>query len=138
VDVLVTHRILREGFVDEDLFSGEIRGSDLTEQVTETLLQNIRVMAVDQRATSGIEDGEGIPIPRSVSLEVTPEDAQRVRLAGEVGRLSLALRSLEAGDEGGLPSLTRPKNLSQYDSGSVSAREKEQEPVRVIRGTSVE
>jgi pilus assembly protein CpaB len=136
VDVLVTHNVLREGFSEEDLMDLGAGSANLMEEVTETLLRDVRVLAIDQRSTAGIDDAEGVVVPRSISLEVTPQDAQRVRLAEEIGRLSLALRSVEEGQDGTVPSVTRPQHLTLHESSQDSAV-RESGAVRVIRGTEM-
>jgi pilus assembly protein CpaB len=63
-------------------------------QVTDVLLQNIRVIAIDQNA----QGANGQPIlGKTATLEVTPLDAQKLALAQQVGQLSLVLR--KAGSE---------------------------------------
>ena len=58
-------------------------------QVTDVLLQNIRVIAIDQNA----QGANGQPIVgKTATLEVTPVDAQKLALAQQVGSLSLVLR----------------------------------------------
>jgi pilus assembly protein CpaB len=53
------------------------------------LLQNVRVIAIDQEA----KNADGSPkVGRSATLEVNPVDAQKLALAQEVGTLSLVLR----------------------------------------------
>lgn len=139
VDVLITHKILREGFSEEDLFEEDAQSKDLIEEVTEMLLTDVRVLAVDQRATAGVANDKGITVPRSVSLEMPLQDAQRLRLAQEVGKVSLALRSLQDKDEPSATEVTRPKNLSSIladeEQGDVK---KLGSAVRVIRGTQLE
>src|SRR5262249_20702340 len=61
------------------------------ENYSEILLQNLKVLAVDQLAS---ERQEQPTIPKAVTLEVTPEQAQKILLATNVGRLSLTLRRL--------------------------------------------
>jgi len=73
VDVLITRKA-----------AGETGG-----QVTDVLLQNIRVIAIDQRAKNG--DG-GAKVGRTATLEVTPIDAQKLALGESIGNLSLVLR----------------------------------------------
>jgi pilus assembly protein CpaB len=64
-------------------------GGDRSGQVTDVLLQNIRVIAIDQKA----KNAEGTPtLGRTATFEVTPVDAQKLALAQEVGNLSLVLR----------------------------------------------
>jgi len=52
------------------------------------LLQNVRVLAIDQIAD---RSGQAKPA-KAVTIEVTTEDAQKVNLGASVGQLSLALR----------------------------------------------
>ena len=58
-------------------------------QVTDVLLQNIRVIAIDPNA----KNSDGTPaVAKTATLEVTPIDAQKLALAQEAGSLSLVLR----------------------------------------------
>ncbi|MCW3797174.1 Flp pilus assembly protein CpaB [Sphingomonas sp. BN140010] len=58
-------------------------------QVTDVLLQNVRVLATDQQA----DNPEGKPsVARTATLEVDPLDAQKLALAQQAGSLSLVLR----------------------------------------------
>lgn len=66
------------------------------EQVTEVLLQNIRLIAVDQDAN---ENSERPSLGRTATLEVSQTDAQKLALGGAVGTLSLVLRSVRAPQE---------------------------------------
>ncbi len=57
---------------------------------TDVLLQNVRVLAVDQLADDRTED----PAPaKAVTIEVTTRQGQKLALASSVGQLALALRS---------------------------------------------
>lgn len=58
-----------------------------------TILQNIRVIGVDQQ--SG-ENTDQPVVARTVTVEVTPDQGQRLALAQSAGTLSLTLRSLNA------------------------------------------
>jgi pilus assembly protein CpaB len=58
-------------------------------QRTDVLLQNTRVLAIDQTA----KNPDGTPlVAKSATLEVDPLDAQKLALAQQVGSLSLVLR----------------------------------------------
>lgn len=57
-----------------------------------TILQKIRVIGVDQRSD---ELNEQASVARTVTVEVTPEQSQKLALAQRAGTLSLTLRSLE-------------------------------------------
>jgi pilus assembly protein CpaB len=132
VDVLINHEILREDVSASDIHTKDDK--ELYEDVAETLLTNARVLAVDQRATGGVTEEGGIIIPKSVSLEVSPADAQRVVLAREMGRLSLALRSIKDKDTTETVAITRQPDLSQANEVVGSNRG----PVKVVRGVQIE
>lgn len=61
-----------------------------TESLSETVVQNVRVLAVDQTASS---DKNEPVIVRAVTLEVTPDDAEKLVLAKQRGAIQLALRN---------------------------------------------
>ena len=56
---------------------------------SDLLLQNIKVIAVDQVAA---DQKEKPSVAKAVTLEVTPGEAQQIALATEIGTLSLILR----------------------------------------------
>jgi hypothetical protein len=65
---------------------------------TRTVLQNIKVFAVDSWTDAeGKTDSKG-STAKAVSLLVTPEQAQKVTMCSEMGQIRLALRSLEDSD----------------------------------------
>jgi len=75
VDVLITRQV--QG------------GPNGAQQVTDVLLQNIRVLAIDQQA----KNPDGTPkVGRTATFEVAPLDAQKLALAQTTGSLSLVLR----------------------------------------------
>lgn len=59
--------------------------------INDVILQNVRVLGVDQDAN---EAKDQPAVARSVTLEVTPRQAQKLHLAQQVGTLGLALRNL--------------------------------------------
>lgn len=78
VDVLVTRTL------------PEIGGAGAG-QITDVLLQNVRVIAIDQDANDGASDPK---VGKTATLEVAQVDAQKLALAQQVGSLSLALRNV--------------------------------------------
>jgi pilus assembly protein CpaB len=58
--------------------------------LSETVVQNVKVLAIDQSATS---DKNEPVVVRAVTLEVTPEDAEKLILAEQRGSIQLALRN---------------------------------------------
>jgi pilus assembly protein CpaB len=70
------------------LITRQAPGTD-NRQITDMLLQNVRVIAIDQNAQGA--DGKPV-VAKTATLEVTPTDAQKLALAQQVGSLSLVLR----------------------------------------------
>lgn len=58
-----------------------------------TILQNIRIIGVDQQAD---ENNEQAAVAKTVTVEVSPEEGQKLALAQKAGTLSLSLRTLDA------------------------------------------
>ncbi len=126
VDVLVTHPIPKADVEEDDQEKDEV--------VTETLLTNVKVLAVDQRAQGETtEDGKKKELPSSISLEVSLDEAQKLRLAQETGYLSLALRSLEDKDQTEEARITYVKDLSRSDAYANQGNQA-RKSVLVIRG----
>jgi pilus assembly protein CpaB len=63
---------------------------DRQDVLSETVVQNVKVLAIDQSATS---DKNEPVVVRAVTLEVTPEDAEKLILAEQRGSIQLALRN---------------------------------------------
>ncbi|RME64447.1 MAG: Flp pilus assembly protein CpaB [Alphaproteobacteria bacterium] len=79
VDLILTHEVAVPG--------GNPR------QVSETVLHNVRILAVDQNTN----DQSNQPrISNTVTLEVTPKIAEKIAVLRQLGNLSLSLRSLAA------------------------------------------
>lgn len=99
VDVILTRR---EG-------SGEGQGGNSF--FSETILENVRVLAIDQ--TISEKDGKQVVVGKTATVELTPSQAERLALAKELGELSLALRSLaDSGDNA-------PANDDRTKNGTV-------------------
>jgi len=83
-------------------------------QYTDVLLQNVRVLAVNQLA----DDKTETPVvAKGVTLEVSMEDAQKLVLAANVGNLSLTLRQAGAGEG----DITRRVTISDLSTAPVVA-----------------
>ena len=80
--------------------------------VSETVVEKLRVLAIDGPETKPASAGHSFG--RTVTLEVTPEQAERINVAAELGKLSLTLRSITAVDGQTAPrspgSPSRPKS----------------------------
>ena len=73
--------------------------------VAETVLSRVRVIAVDQQIAQGAPTTSSLQsaavasrVASNVSLQVTPEQAAKIVVAGHLGRLTLTIRSID-GDQ---------------------------------------
>lgn len=66
----------------------------------QTVASDVRVIAIDQQLVQGATPGGTEQPARTVTLEVTEQQAERVSVATRLGRLSLAVRSAEAAKAG--------------------------------------
>ncbi len=67
--------------------------------VSETVLSDVRVVAVDQSIAQGaVAAGDNTTgrLARTVTLEVTPQQAERAALADRLGKITLAIRAADA------------------------------------------
>ncbi|HSG95147.1 MAG TPA: Flp pilus assembly protein CpaB, partial [Afifellaceae bacterium] len=67
------------------------------EVISYTLLQNIRVLAIDQTVEE--QDGERVVVGKTATVELDPGQVETIAAADEAGTLSLALRSVEDADD---------------------------------------
>ncbi len=65
--------------------------------VTDTILRNIRVLAIDQAVEE--KAGQKVVVGKTATLELTPDQAEALQLARQQGSLTLSLRSLTDSDD---------------------------------------
>ena len=90
VDVILTQEL------------GEGNASVGRRVVSETVMADVRVVAVDQSITQGAQaGGDAGPgkAPRTVTLELTQEQAERTVVAQHLGRLALTIRAAEGAND---------------------------------------
>lgn len=129
------------------ILSRSLDGSGARRFVSETVLSDLRVVAVDQRSSSEKKD---VLVPQTATLEVTPRQAEVVTLTSELGKLSLSLRSL-ASPEDAAASTGAVTRTWDYEATQISSprpasapaapRQATRHPaapatVMVVRGTS--
>lgn len=68
----------------------KIAGFDV--QVSETILRNVRVLAIDQTVEE--KNGQKVVVGKTATLELAPRQTEKLALARQRGSLSLALRSI--------------------------------------------
>jgi pilus assembly protein CpaB len=120
VDILLTHSIpeaLAARAGDKTMGTGR-------PSVTETLIPNVRVLAVNVRPAPG-KEGQVPTTPSSITVEVGEVYAQQIKLAEKNGTLSLALRSLKDRDD---RELVKPAMVADLTQVRVS----------IIRGASTD
>jgi pilus assembly protein CpaB len=81
VDVLLTRR---------DKAAEKLTGVE--KYVSETILRNVRVLAVDQSVEE--KNGQKVVIGKTATVELDPHQAETLALSRQLGTLSLTLRSL--------------------------------------------
>jgi pilus assembly protein CpaB len=107
------------------------RQIDKGQATTEVVLQNTRVLAVDQSAD---ERAAKAAVAKSVTLEVTTVEAQKVWLASSVGSLSLLLR--KAGETA--EAATRKITLNDLGSGDAPAEKSDTTTIVVTRAAATQ
>lgn len=77
--------------VDLILTQSVDRDNGVKLRASETVLQNVRVIGTDQRA----DDQENAPnLAKTVTIEVSPAQAEQIALLSDMGEMTLSLRSL--------------------------------------------
>lgn len=105
-------------------------GQGKQDRVSDIILQNVVVRGTDQVADT---DRNKPKVVRTVTLEVTPEEAQKLALATQVGQLSLALRNVASTEEERARTI---RVMDLIEAKKVGPARVRQEPtVRVRRGT---
>ena len=85
--------VLPGDFVDIVMIADEL--SSKHQSYSDILLEHVKVLAIDQLASEGEEKPK---VAQAVTLEVTKEQAQKILLATNIGKLSLLLgRPIELG-----------------------------------------
>ncbi len=123
VDLILTHAIDKKG---ED---------DRTRRASETVLTDVRVLAVDQQTDD--QNGKA-SIAKTVTIELTPRQAELVSLVMELGRLSLSLRSLAKVDDPSFVETTARTHTWDSEASRLldqrNRRARKSTRVRVVKG----
>lgn len=94
VDVVLTYN-QRVNVDDDDPRVQQMLSQNLNQRAAETILENVKILAIDQQATRPEEDQ--VRVGKTVTLALDVEDAERIILAQQIGELTLVLRGV--GDE---------------------------------------
>ena len=87
VDVLLTHEVGVKGKEADRETENKVR-------VSETILSNVRVIAIDQSLEDLKANKGQARAPKTATLEVTPRQAEIIAVATRMGTLTLTLQSL--------------------------------------------
>jgi pilus assembly protein CpaB len=120
VDLLVTHPLPAD------------QGSQLDHKVAETILRDVRVIAIDQ----SLEKLREAKPAQTVTLEVTPKQSEIIALVSNLGQLSLSLRGLAAGGEGSGADRQTAADPDSFTVDSDVSRLIADDQVTIIRGGS--
>lgn len=92
VDVILTYKHRVNVSKDEMLQIRDMVKMNIDKLAVETILQNVRVLAIDQKAEKKKDDK--IKIGKTVTLAVSIRAAETLALASEMGTLTLAMRGV--------------------------------------------
>lgn len=94
-------------------------GSNSREQRSKLILQNVKVMAIGKSIE--IENDEPVEVP-TVTLLVTPEDAEKLTLASQQKPIRLALRHFEDDESVATPGMSMNQLLALNGSAPAAVR----------------
>ena len=104
-------------------------------QVSETILTNVRVLAIDQ--TLEEKNGQRVVVGKTATLELTPRQAETLALSRQLGTLSLALRSLaDAGDNDASERRRSATDSARHQHGSLRRQHHDDAEMSLVRGRS--
>jgi pilus assembly protein CpaB len=116
-------------------FRGNSGEQKQTRRASETVLENVRVLAIDQNTKDG---NEKPAVGKTVTFEVTPKQAEAVAVAAELGKLSLSLRSLATAEEGDRPSPDARNGTWDREVSEAIWRTVNGDAVTVMHGSKLE
>ncbi|MDI7258523.1 MAG: Flp pilus assembly protein CpaB, partial [Thermodesulfobacteriota bacterium] len=95
-------------------------GAGQADPITKIVLQNILVLAIGQEIERKGKEEKATPVD-VITLEVTPEEAEKLALAATEGKLQLALRNFSDTEDVLTKGMTVPQLLMSYvGSGTVT------------------
>jgi pilus assembly protein CpaB len=120
VDVMLTQTLTKPAPLGGDAAP---QGENASEQITETIIYNARVLATGQMLSAIQNNKDDQPEQAAaaaydtVTLELTPKLAEIVTLANELGRLSVALNPLASKDADVEANAAAEERLKQWPYG---------------------
>jgi pilus assembly protein CpaB len=108
--------------VDVVLLRTETSQGNQPENSADVLLEYVKVLAIDQLLNERADQPTVATVAKAVTLQVSPEQAQKLLLAGNVGKLSLVLRQPAEGK------LAEGRRITDNDLGPGFARREAKAP----------
>lgn len=93
VDVLLAQNLKSSLNEQNKAEPGPTGKEGIVSWATETVLYNVKVLAIDQQLSHDPKDGPAV-VGKILTLEVTPRDAERLFAAQQLGAFSITLRSM--------------------------------------------
>jgi len=93
------------------------RGDFSKDPLAKIVLENLRVLGTGQKIIEKQPDGKPQVVP-TVTLEVTPEEGERLALAGQEGHISLVLRSQKDEEQVGTKGISTSRLFRSSSSGA--------------------
>ncbi len=98
------------------IISRSVRMANKEEFISETVLRNVRVLAIGQ--TIEIKDGKKVANGKTATLELSPRQTETLALAQSMGTISLSLRSLADARPDGVSGPQSEENALNGERGS--------------------
>lgn len=148
VDVIVTYRVRVNTRTNPEA------QSLVNRYASETVIENVRVLAVDRNDTKAVDEEEDGGKKKKkkkskkkaiVTLEVTPDGAEKLALSGKMGSISLSMRSIGDNSDQGTDRITTDVEMSRVmtnlsnmsgTSSSSSVRIYEGDQMTEVKGRS--
>jgi len=118
--------ILAQSFREKNSETAQMR------RASETVLNDIRVLAIDQNTKDG---NEKPAVGKTVTFEVTQKQAETIAVAAELGKLSLSLRSLATPED---PPPKKERATWDNEISQVANRNGSSDEIAVMHGSKLE
>jgi pilus assembly protein CpaB len=136
VDIILTQNFKNDSAQD-------MRNTPVTRRsVSETVVQNLRVLAIDAIETKPVVVANG-GFGRTVTLEVTPDQVEKINVAAELGKLSVSLRSTLVAAVASTGEAVKPQWAGDVSPALFGAAQEKPtaiapRPIQVIRGSKTQ
>lgn len=93
VDIILTYSIKIKAD-KKDKAAQQVIQENIDKYASETILRNVKVLAIDQTAVRDESEGDLAKVGKTVTVETDEKGAETIALAQKMGNLTLALRGL--------------------------------------------